>query len=577
MMKRSFLRSLAILLGIATFTLGATASDVTSSKNELLMKGASPHLRFVNDNGNDYSLTVIGDSIRSIMRVNDLDGDAFFNVPPTGTIGIELNAPTSVMATPAAGGSLTFPTTYFFVVTALDGFGETVASSEVTCLTTALNRTCQVSWTAVAPPAQSYRVYMGTGSTLENSYDDVLVGTTYNATTDPLPNPGTPPAATTAYFIRMAPDGIHYSDGSVQSSAGGAAAWQIPPTTTNIVSAQSGNVGIGPGTVFVPDAKLTVLGVVDIDDKGAIKALATNNFQFRSNYKNSTDRLWNTGQSSWAIVAGDGGDEFAIYRAPATVGAPAFASKLLVTSTVLQSQNFSATFGASTASAGSYTFQGSNVDVNISAGTGGTASLNFNVNAGKGFVLSADGTNTQFDFSGTLSFNAPVGGAQVASISPSGLGFFSAGVTTNGDVSAAGRVTANLQGHNSCNVENDAIFSAATNLCSTAITTGGGRTVITFTAGGYCELNDGEEAAVYAQLIQDGVTILAGNFPQHCRKPSAIGGGVLMVPWSASRQTILSSATTGTHSYNVRLTSVTISGSPTLHYNWANVGLQEMP
>jgi hypothetical protein len=570
---KKFLAAIVAFLYFGGVGLGATATDVTSSKNELLAKGASPHVRFVDDDGDDYSLTIDG----NVMRVNDLNGNAFFNVPPTGTIGIELNAPTSVAVTPFLVGGSLVDGDYFFVITALDGFGETVASSEVQCTISGGggNGRCDVSWGAVSPPAQSYNVYMGTGSELEDHFDNT-VGITFSATTSPLSTPGTPPDATTAYFIRLAPDGIHYSDGSVQSSAGGAAAWQVPPSTNNILNAEAGNVGIKDGSIFVPDAKLTVFGVIDVSDQGALKTFATNNFQMRSNYKNSTDRLWNTGQSSWAIVAGDGADEFAVYRAPATAGAPSYANKFFVNSTSFQSQNFIAVFGASTGSAGSYTFQGSSTDVNINAGVAGTASLNFNVAGGKGFVLSADGSNTQFDFSGTLSFNAPVGGGQVAAIGPTGLIFGAAGVTTNGSLTAADRVTAGLQGFNSCNVENDASFAGATDLCSINITTGGGRTVITMSAGGYCSLNDSEEADVYAQLLQDGTTILAGNLPQHCRAGTG-GGGLKKFPWSASRQIILSSATTGSHNYRVRLTAVTVSGTPDVHYNWANVGLQEMP
>jgi hypothetical protein len=329
MMKRSFLRSLAILLGIATFTLGATASDVTSSKNELLAKGSSPHVRFVDDSGDDYQTTVNG----GVFRVTNLDASTFLNVPPTGVFGIELSVPTTLVATPfTVGGSLA-DGSYFFVVTALDGSGETTASNEAQCTVSGGGGSgrCDLTWTAVAPPASSYRIYMGTGTTLENHYATAVVAS-YSATTSPLATPGTPPEATTAYFVKLASDGIHFADGSIQLTASGAGAWQF--NVLNILNANTGNVGISSGGgIFTPDALLTVLGIIDLNDRGALLGAATNNVQFRSNYKSSTDRLWNTGQSSWATFLGDGADVLRFYRAPATAGPPVYSPMLSVFST----------------------------------------------------------------------------------------------------------------------------------------------------------------------------------------------------------------------------------------------------
>jgi hypothetical protein len=559
MMKRTFLRSLGLLLAIATFTMGATATDVTSSKNELLAKGASPHVRYKDDSGDDYTTTVNG----SVFRVANLDGDAFLNVPPTGTIGLELNAPTSVAVTPFTSGGFLADGDYFYVVTALDGFGETIASSEVQCTISGGggNGRCDLTWAAVSPPAQTYRVYQGTGATLEDNYADGIVGTSYSATTDPLPDCGpattcVPPDATTAYFIRLAPDGIHYSDGSVQSSAGGASAWQVPPATTNIINAQGGNIGLSNGSIFVPDAKFTVIGNgIDLNDFGAFITPSVSNIQMRSNYKISTDRLWNTGLSTWAVVAGDGSDEFAVYRAPATAGAPVYAQKLAVTSTGFLSKNFSETFGASTLSAGSYTFQGSNTDVNINAGTGGTASLNFNVAGSKGFVLSADGTNTQFDFSGTLSFNAPVGGSQVASISPAGLIFGAAGLTTNGDVFAAGRIRGSSMGQ-SCAISGVFVTSTGTfNLGPPVTITAGGSNHVRVDAqfnGEFHSQNSDSKAFIPSLLRNNLSTMDAGD--TMIVNPVAAGTQDVPVSWHLQNIDLPSA---GSVSYNTSFTAFT--------------------
>lgn len=313
---RKFLAAL-MTLALLGGTAFASATDQTSDKSELLAKGDSPHVRFVDNNGDDYTLTVDG----NVMRVNDLNGNAFLNVPPTGTFGVELNVPTGVTATPTAGGSLAASTTYFFVVTALDGVGETVGSTEVMCLTTVSNKTCHISWTMVSPPASSYRVYMGLSAGAEDHYDSTG-GTTYNAVASPLPTPGTPPTATNAYFIRIDQNGIHFSDGSSQTTAGGSAAWQV--SGTNILSAKSGNVGIGTGGVFTPDAKLTVLGSIDVDDRGWVGTVSTNDMEMRSNYRSSNNTLWNAGFSSWSVSAGNGADELSVFRAAATGGTPLY-------------------------------------------------------------------------------------------------------------------------------------------------------------------------------------------------------------------------------------------------------------
>jgi hypothetical protein len=553
-MKRTFLRSLAILLGIATFTLGATGSVVTSSKAELLAKGTSPRTRYLDDGGDDYTTTVTG----GVFRIDNLDGPDFLNVPPTGSIGVELNAPTSLVVTPfLVGGSLANGS-YYYVVTALDGFGETVASNEVLCTISGGGGTgrCDLTWTAVSPPAQTYRVYQGVLPTQEDNYKDGIVVASYSALTNPLPDCGpapscVPPTATTAYFIRMAPDGVHFSDGTIQNTAGGSAAWQIPAFTSNIVSAQSGNVGIGNGTSFVPDAKLTVLGNgIDLNDWGALRPLAVDNMQMRSNYKISTDRLWDVSKSTWTVVAGDGSDEFAVYRAPATAGAPVYAVKLTVTSTVFASKNFSAVFGASTLSAGSYTFQGSSTDLNINAGLGGTSSLNFNVAGGKGFVLSADGLNTQFDYSGTLSFNAPVGGSQVASINPTGLIFGAEGLTSNGDVVVAGRARASLMGQ-ACALEAVDIQATGTFTLTPSVTiTAGGSNHVRVEAGfnGFYHSQNSDQKDFQASLLRSATTIDAGDE----QRVNPVAAGTQEVPVSWHLQAI-DLPTAGSVSYHVQV------------------------
>lgn len=73
-----------------------------------------------------------------------------------------LGAPAGVGATLVAGGSLTTATTYYYVVTALDGTGgETVASSEVNQTTGGGNLSIKITWNVV-PNAFGYNIYRST-------------------------------------------------------------------------------------------------------------------------------------------------------------------------------------------------------------------------------------------------------------------------------------------------------------------------------------------------------------------------------------------------------------------------------
>lgn len=83
-----------------------------------------------------------------------------------GTIPAAAAAPAGLSATVQTGGTLTFSTTYRYVVTALDDAGETIASAEVNGVIAAsgLLRQILLDW-ADTPSAVSYNVYRKTGAT----------------------------------------------------------------------------------------------------------------------------------------------------------------------------------------------------------------------------------------------------------------------------------------------------------------------------------------------------------------------------------------------------------------------------
>lgn len=323
---KKLLALVALICALGGIGEGATVTDQSSSKNELLVKGATPHVRFMDDDATgNYQITVNG----GVMKFSGLNTPQLFNFPWNASAGLELREPQGVGVITIAGGTLPVGT-YFIVVTALDGVGETIKSSQVTCATIIGNQTCRVSWTATPPPAVSYNVYYGTTTGVYTKFFNT-VGTTFDITAD-TGTLGSPPAITTAYQIKLEDDGIHFPDGSVQNTAGASGTWMF--NVSHILNSNSGNVGIKNGTVFTPDAKLTVIGNgIDVNDQHAIVPGASNRFELRSNYKISTDRLWNTGLTSWMAFLDSGFDSFSIFRAPATAGAPSYSPLFVLDNT----------------------------------------------------------------------------------------------------------------------------------------------------------------------------------------------------------------------------------------------------
>lgn len=146
-------------------------------------------------NGNlvaDQSFTTIEGSSGNFVQINNnLSDNVYFDdrpiVPPVG-----------VTATVSAGGTLTAATTYYYVVTALDEGGETIASSQVSGLTTSSNKTITIQWFPVLA-ATSYRIYrsttsgvygatslVGTGDTHFETYQKTDTGITLTTGTPPL-------------------------------------------------------------------------------------------------------------------------------------------------------------------------------------------------------------------------------------------------------------------------------------------------------------------------------------------------------------------------------------------------------
>lgn len=115
---------------------------------------------------------------------------------PPVTAGSGLAAPVqSSLATATSGGTLAAGT-YYYVVTALNANGETVASNEKNIVTTGATSTVTVSWSAVTG-ATGYNIYRSNATGTETFLISVGAVVTYTDTGSGTPTSVLPPANNT--------------------------------------------------------------------------------------------------------------------------------------------------------------------------------------------------------------------------------------------------------------------------------------------------------------------------------------------------------------------------------------------
>lgn len=107
-----------------------------------------------------------------------------------------LNAP----STATTGGTLA-AATYYYKITALNAAGETIASNEVSQVTTGTTSTVTLTWAAISG-ATGYRVYRGTAAGLENAYYAPGNVTTFTDT-GAASTAGSPPASNSATTAKI--------------------------------------------------------------------------------------------------------------------------------------------------------------------------------------------------------------------------------------------------------------------------------------------------------------------------------------------------------------------------------------
>jgi len=136
------------------YSRGPSAIYASSSSSALVIQQA----------GTGHGVKIIGGAtIDVIIGGVTVDG---------GNVALEMPVPTGVTATLGASGTLNG--TYYYKVTALDGVGETIGSSEVSGTVDGgtNNGTITISWDAVTGAAK-YRVYRGISSGGQDRYFEV--------------------------------------------------------------------------------------------------------------------------------------------------------------------------------------------------------------------------------------------------------------------------------------------------------------------------------------------------------------------------------------------------------------------
>lgn len=104
-------------------------------------------------------------------------------------------APVQTASSTATTGGTLAAGTYYYKITALNAYGETIGSNEVSQATTGATSTNTLNWGAVAG-ATGYRIYRGTVAGGENVYYTVGAVSTY-ADTNAASTAGSPPAINT--------------------------------------------------------------------------------------------------------------------------------------------------------------------------------------------------------------------------------------------------------------------------------------------------------------------------------------------------------------------------------------------
>jgi hypothetical protein len=193
-------------MGIGTSSI-STVAKVNVDGN-IILKGVS--------GGNSWSLQRLlfgGDGSGYRFDLGSINNSAIVNRPAlhvhdNGQLSIPMRAVTNPVAALATGGTLTVGTALYYVITASDGSGETIQSTEVTATPTSGNQTINLTWTATQGAA-SYNVYRSTVTGVYTTPAKLVNVTTnsYSDTGGTAVSAGAPPTDWGAYSMHFASNG----------------------------------------------------------------------------------------------------------------------------------------------------------------------------------------------------------------------------------------------------------------------------------------------------------------------------------------------------------------------------------
>ena len=394
-------------IDLSTTGTGLTVGTNAGNQNIVFAPNAGGQAALViNDQGTGAILTASASGATKLVLshtgnigIGSSNPQQALTIGSSGNVVTEMAAPSGATASLTNTGSNALPNgNYFYKITASDGSGETLGSTETSVCTSASNQhTCAVSWSTVTG-AVSYKIYRTStsGSYTGTNFLTSVTTTSYTDDGSVSLTSGTPPSATTAYINKVTASGN---------------SWLL-----------GGKVGIGTAT---PLARLHVAGgdtggnaAEIIDQVGA----ATNDILTGSASGATKLRVANTGQID--VVGGLGSDFDTIGTATLTIGGSTQngltlgrsgattiinGSGLTIgatswTATPTISGLITATSGVSVASGQSYTGAGA-VTLSSGAGTtltidsGTTGALNIGTGAnGKTITIGNTTANTALAF-----------------------------------------------------------------------------------------------------------------------------------------------------------------------------------
>lgn len=131
-------------------------------------------------------------SINAVLQTLNTD----YLLSASNLVTFILRVPNLTSAVGSGSGGTLAANTYFYKITALNAFGETIGSNERSVTTVGATSSVALTWGAVTG-ATSYRIYRGTGAGAENVY---YTGTSVFTDTGAASTGGSPPGAGTCSY-----------------------------------------------------------------------------------------------------------------------------------------------------------------------------------------------------------------------------------------------------------------------------------------------------------------------------------------------------------------------------------------